>query len=188
MTSGRIVALVAVALALSSFGCSTSSAVLRPDRLAPEQATAQATALTNALADKEVVVELVAQTGDQMATTGAPVLSGRVTALDEKSFRLSETSGRTYTVPFEDTRSLSAVDRGRGAREGILVGVLLGGVSGAVFGARVSRIGCDEDYSPPRCPDPTDTALPLGLVGALVGGALGAGVGALIGHRVSFTF
>jgi hypothetical protein len=54
--------------------------------------------------------------------------------------------------------------------------------------AEVSRIGCDEDDSPPRCPPAIDTAVPVGLMGALVGGAVGAGIGAIVGHRLSFTF
>jgi hypothetical protein len=70
----------------------------------------------------------------------------------------------------------------------MLAGMLLGGVAGAIFGAEVSRIGCERDVSPPSCPSAIDTAVPVGVVGALLGGALGAGLGAIIGHRLSFTF
>lgn len=177
---------LAAVFALPALGCSTSSALVRPDQLLPEQATAQARTLTNALAGSEVVVELVSQNGDH--TTRGPVRTGTVTALDGKSFLLSESPDTTYRVSFDYTRSFSTINRKKGVTDGILVGVLLGGVAGAIFGAEVSRIGCDEDVSPPRCPSVIATAAPAGVMGALVGGVLGAGLGAIIGHRLSFTF
>jgi hypothetical protein len=188
MSPCRVAAVLAAVLALPAFGCSTSTAVLRPDQLLPEQATAQTRTLDNALAGNEVVVELVPRNGDDATTER--ILTGRVTGLDEKSFllSLSESPDTAYRVSFEDTRSLSTINRKKGARDGMLVGILLGGVAAAVFGAEASRIGCDQDVSPPRCPSAIDTALPAGAVGAFLGGAVGAGVGAIIGHRLSFTF
>jgi hypothetical protein len=179
-------ATLAAVFALPAFGCSTSSALVRPDQLRPEQATAQARTLTDALAGREVVVELVSQNGDH--TARGPVRTGAVTVLDDKSFLLSESPDTTYRVSFEYTRSLSIIDRKKGATDGMLVGVLLGGVAGAIFGAEVSRLGCDEDVSPPRCPSVIGSAAPFGATGAFLGGALGAGLGAIIGHRLSFTF
>jgi hypothetical protein len=87
--------------------------------------TAEARRLNDGLAGKEVVVELVPQNGDD--TTRRPVRTGTVTALDDKSFVLSESPDMAYRVPFEDTRSVSTISRKKGAAEGRLVGILLGG-------------------------------------------------------------
>jgi len=186
MSPFRMAATLAAIFALAAFGCSTSSVVVRPDKLGPEQATVQARTLTDALAGNEVVVELAPRDGDDR--TRGPVLTGTVTALDNKAFLLRESPERAYPVPFEYTRSLSTINRKKGATEGMLVGIVLGGITGAIFGAEVSRIGCDQDVYPPRCPPAIDTAVPVGVVGAFLGGALGAGLGAIIGHRLSFTF
>jgi hypothetical protein len=190
MTSFRIVtvfpAVFAAVFVLPASGCSTSRTMLRPDRLPPQQAMVQARKLTEALAGTDVIVELVTSNGDP--TTKGPVRTGKVTAIDEKTFLLSEAPDRAYRVPFEDTRSLSTINRKRGAADGMLVGVLLGGVAGAIFGAEASRLGCDADVYPPRCPSAAGTAVPVGVAGALLGGALGTGLGAIIGHRLSFTF
>jgi hypothetical protein len=186
MSSFRMAAALAAIFALAAFGCSTSSVVVRPDQLGPEQATAQARTVTDALAGNEVVVELVPRDGDD--TASGPVLTGTVTALDSNAFLLRESPDRAYPVPFEYTRSLSTINRKKGATDGMLVGILIGGLTGAVFGAEVSRLGCEQDVYPPRCPPAINTALPVGAVGAFLGGALGAGLGAIIGHRLSFTF
>lgn len=132
-----------------------------------------------------MVVELVPRNGDK--TTRGPVLTGTVAELDDKSFLLLESPHTVYRVSFEYARSISTTNRKKGATDGMLVGILVGGIAGAIFGAE-SRLGCDEDYSPPRCPSAIAAAGPFGALGAFLGGALGAGVGAIIGHRLSFTF
>lgn len=147
---------------------------------------AQAGTLSDALAGKKVTVELVSPRAHPLAV--APVVTGTMLAVDTQRFVLSEAPDRTYAIGMDVTRRLSATDRKKGGGEGMLVGAALGGAAGALVGFLSVRLGCDEDYDPPRCPSSAGTVVPLTTVGVLVGAGLGAGIGALIGHRLTFTF
>ena len=187
MTSFRAVALVAAASVIPGVACSNTKAIQRPDLLPPAQGIVQARAIIQSFAGKEVDVELSSsQSGNQQAS--GPIRTGRLDLLDGQSYLLYEAPERVYTVPFQNTRSITRNDRSKGATVGLVVGAVLGAAVGAVLGAMASTLGCDEDYAPPRCPSEAKPAAGGAVVGALLMGAVGAGVGALIGHRTTFTF
>jgi len=82
-------------------------------------------------------------------------------------------------VSYDRVRSLSRVDRLRGARDGALVVGVSSFVLGFVLGGAAASIpGCCAQRS-----NPAIVGLEVGGVAALVGAVVGGGLGALAGHQ-----
>ena len=102
-------------------------------------------------------------------------------------------ASRPRSVPTDALRSISVVGRGRGAAEGLGLGILAGAATGAIWGAVVgprTRF-CTGDLRPgEQC-----SAIGAGLgsflgaiAGAIVGAPIGLLSGAFIGHRTTIEF
>jgi hypothetical protein len=185
MTLRRSIAALAAVSLLGGGACSTTQAIQRPELLPPEKGIVQAKSIVESFAGKEVEVALARP--DQ-PKSHASVRTGRLASFDSRSFFLFQDSQPPTHIRFEDTRSFTRIDRSKGAGYGFLGGAALGGLVGAMAGVSLSRIGCDSDVYPPRCPSALEPALLVGMLGGLLVGALGAGIGAAVGHRTTLTF
>ena len=184
MPSRRVTRPIAFAGLTVLLGCSSTSTVMRPDRLPPEQGAAQAKAIAGTFAGKEVDVELVSP--DKEA--GEPFLTGTVAAApDGRAFVLSTPSAVPQRIPFDNTRTIIHRNGLMGAGEGFLIGAL----SGAVTGFMLNAVGEDWFCGPPSATcihQGSDASVGLTAVGAVTGGLLGALIGWAVGHRKIISF
>ena len=144
--------------------------------------------------DKQVKVQLAESTANEAPSARArqtgigedpAVRIGRLVDLNSEELSLQESSRRSLAIPIRDVRRIQIVDQLKGFRDGVIVGGLVGGLSGA-FVALVGT-GCKSDYAH-QCPSTASSMGSDALWGMLIGGALGAGIGAISGHRTIFKF
>ncbi len=101
-------------------------------------------------------------------------ITGRILETTERGLRLMTDNGVPVRVPFEAITGLEAsFTRRRHTREGLVVGLALGALAGAL--AEVDEYACDFEDSTAFC------SRGEAIAGGIGGGALlGAGIGALV--------
>jgi hypothetical protein len=99
---------------------------------------------------------------------------------------------RPRSVPTEALRRISNVARGRGAAEGLGLGILVGTATGAIAGAVAGtwvRICFGDTLPGEQCPtSPRFLAFVGAIAGAGFGAAIGTLIGAGLGHRTTIEF
>ncbi len=187
MSSVRSLAVLVAAQIIPAVACSSTQVARRPDLLPPKEGMAEAQAITQLFAGRDVEVRLSRSQAED-SSAGPSVRTGRLVPLDGKSYFLSEPPNRSHGVRFADTHSITSKDRVKGANRGLLIGALAGAVGGALFGAVISGMGCSDMGTHIQCPSQTGPMLGGAAVGSLLVGIIGAGVGASTGYRTTLTF
>ena len=188
MSSLQAIASVVIGAILPALGCSSTSAVLRPDLLPPDQRIGQANAITDTVAGKEVDVEFepLGRPADDPSNR-----TGELAAPDRKSFLLLTPAEEPLRIPFEGARRITYRNGPGGTAEGLFIGGLSGAVAGLVLNVAASASLCSSIPSAPDSSSGTSCggieATPV-LIGALLGGVVGSLIGFNIGHRTIYTF
>jgi len=181
MPSRRVTRPIAFAGLSVLLGCSSTSTVVRPDRLPPEQGTAQAKAIAGAFAGKDVKVELAAPD----PRTGARYYRAMLaTAEDGKGFLLLAPPAEPGWVPFDNTGRIVQRNHLLGAGEGFLIGTASGALTGIFVSAFLQNaLGCPSSWT---CTFQGSSAPNVYVV--VTGAALGTLIGWAAGHRKIITF
>ncbi len=92
-------------------------------------------------------------------------------------------SGIRRAVPTAEISQIQVVDRGRGARNGFLIGASIGCIPGGALSASLADAFCDSDCNT------TGAAILGGLVGGAAAGlVVGLPIGAAIGSKHKYIF
>jgi hypothetical protein len=188
----RSVAVFMAGLALTGLACVTTSHVERPGTLDECYATA---GLKNAtVIYKPAVAAPVAVAAWGKAGGAAPVparaelLRVDVENLQVRGVWAGDQRSPTY-LKVRDIKAIEVRDRGRGAREGLLIGLLAGTAGGALVGyASGDDTPCGGDYSCIIGFTARQKAVIGGVLGAVTGTLIGLSVGAALGHVDRYEF
>jgi len=183
MPSPRAVVPIVFAALSILLGCSSTSIVTRPDRLAHEQGIAQATMIVGDFAGKAVRVELESPEPRNGARYYEAMLA---TSAEGKGFLLLSPPAAPGWVAFENTRRITHTNRLWGAGEGFLIGTASGILLGLLTKASWENSSMCSSSSGWTCSSPSTAAEVLG--GAGIGAVIGTFFGLAIGHRNIMNF
>jgi hypothetical protein len=124
--------------------------------------------------------------GEPSAAAPAPSFQQTVPAVVERPL---PPAGAAPLIDVSKLRGYDVKNRGRGALEGLGLGIVFGALVGAAIGSAAGsdapcngRDGCYDGFSA------SDKALAVGLIGALAGSVIGPLVGFATGHTNRYVF
>lgn len=119
---------------------------------------------------------------------GSEVRRGTLAPFDAHKFVFTEASGQRSSVLFQQTRSITYQNPGKGALVGALIGFIPGFLAGYVVGHALTT--CDDssggDYEYHRSCTSASSSLGTSMAFGATSGLLSAGIGAAIGAALTY--